>query len=109
MTMLRVLITDKREAVVDADDFIFADDYVKVKSKDFEVGDKVTYNDNIYECITANADATFDPQKWTLESPVFTSICLCLTANSDTNFDDTKWEQLGGSAVNNNSLSNLFA
>lgn len=32
--MLRVLITDKREAVVDADDFIFTDDYVRLFNGD---------------------------------------------------------------------------
>ena len=32
--MLRVLITDKREAVVDADDFIFDDDFVNLFNGD---------------------------------------------------------------------------
>lgn len=85
---------------------------------EYKVGQYVIYNNQMYECTTANSDTTFDEDKWQLigessdiEITDWTagknykvgdlviynnSLYKCDTANSDTTFDSSKWTVIGG-------------
>lgn len=84
----------------------------------YAVGQYVVYDNNMYECITANSDSTFDADKWQLIGESSSEIKItdwksgtsysvgdlvlynytlyqCTTANSDTTFDETNWTAIG--------------
>jgi hypothetical protein len=85
---------------------------------EYKVGQYVIYNNQMYECTTANSDTTFNEDKWQLigessdieitdwtagknykvgDLAIYNnSLYKCDTANSDTTFDSSKWTVIGG-------------
>ncbi len=84
----------------------------------YNVGQYVIYNNNLYECKTANNDASFDETKWQLigasggnfqitdwesgetyavgDLVIYNDVLYqCTTANSDVSFDSDKWTSIG--------------
>lgn len=64
----------------------------------YKVGDSIMYNGYVYTCSTANNDATFTENNWTLKEPVYNRIYRCITSNKDTTFDASKWQLINGDA-----------
>lgn len=89
-----------------------------VTGTNYVVGDFVIYHNKIYQCLTANADASFTPSKWQeiggiadyasgisymVGELVFngTKLCRCKVAHTSTStFDDSKWDIIAGERTN---------
>ena len=69
---------------------------------------KIVYNNKIYECTTANSDATFDASNWDIPVDVTTLLYRCVTANNDANFTPSKWEVVGHLYATDADIDSLF-